>query len=573
MIQQRHEHRMTRITGIFIAFILALLSAIPAAAFEVETYMVPMRDGVKLATDVYLPRKDSKDLPVILMRTPYGKQMGMIFSTTILSKRFAWVVQDTRGRFDSEGISHSFLDDAADGYDTIDWIVNQPWCNGQVGTTGISAMGITQYVMAADPHPNLESQYVMAAAGSLYHDAAYIGGGFRRSLVLKWVGGNDFPVDFLELVLQNYNFTDMWKSVDLQEHVKNIKFPMLHMAGWYDIFLNGNIRAYQAVQARGGEGARGRQRLIIGPWTHQGWCGLTGTKQGQLVYPQNSKYNMLQKMMPWFEETMMHKNRGFANGPAVEYYTMGDTNDPQAPGNEWRTAEEWPPPSEPIPYYFISGGDLSTDEPGAAGNAMELVADPNNPVQSIGGANLVMQAGPYDQRDVEKRDDVLVFTSSPLEEPLEVTGPLSAVLFVSTDVPDTDYAVRLTDVYPDGRSMLVADGLVRAGHRNGCEALAPPLEEGEIYKLVVDVTATSIIFNKGHRIRVSVSGSNFPRFDINLNNGKFFDLEEGEIAAAVESGLGTYVKTPDTGPDTRIAHSKLYTSGENASYFLLPVVD
>ncbi len=563
-------------------------SETPTGTFKIETIMVPMRDSVKLATDVYLPGGPQKKMPALLMRTPYGKVIGGVLATTILSKRYAWIVQDTRGRHDSEGVSQSFLDDTKDGYDTVEWIAAQPWSNGDVGTIGISAMGISQYVMAAEPSKHLKSQYVMAAAGSLYHDAAFIGGGFRRGLVLGWVGGNRFPIEFLELLLKNPNYNRLWTPVNLHEHLKNINYPILHMGGWYDIFLEGNIRAFQDIQKNGAPGAKGRQRLILGPWTHMGWSGLIGTKQGALNYPPISKYNIFMNSMKWFDETMRGKDNGIMSGPAVRYYVLGDPEDPDAPGNEWRTADTWPPYDTATPYYFHSDGTLSPDIPATSvgeyriklrptknriERTLSFISDPANPVPTIGGALLVQpNPGPADQRPTESRDDVLSFSTPVLSAPLEVTGPLKAILYVSTDVPDTDFAVKLTDVYPDGRSMLVADGLIRASHRDGSDHRAKDLKPGKIYKLIVDVTDTSIIFNKGHRIRVDIAGSNFPRFDINLNNGKFFDFEKGELRKAGESDIDKYINKPDISPDARIAHNKLYVDAEHPSHFLLPVI-
>ncbi len=559
---------------VFAAFMITMLFSAGTWAYEKEFVMVPMRDGVKLATDIYLPSNNNKKLPVILMRTPYGREMGAIFATQVLSKRYAWVVQDTRGRFDSEGTSMSFMDDTDDGRDTIDWIGKQKWCNGKVGTTGISAMGITQYAMAADPSPYLKSQYVMAAAGSLYHDAAHEGGGFRRALVLKWVGGNDFPIKILKLLLSTQHYIDLWKKNNIHEHLENIHYPILHMGGWYDIFLEGNIRAFQDIQENGAEGARGRQRLVVGPWTHGGWCGMAGTKQGQLTYPVNSKYNLIKKMMNWFDETLKGKDKGYFSGPAVRYYVMGDVDDENAPGNSWRSADTWPPKnSMPTSYYFHNDGTLSTEKPAADDDVMKIVSDPANPVPTVGGANLSLPAGSFDQRKIEKRDDVLVFTTPALTKPLDVTGDLRAIVYFSTDVPDTDIAVRLMDVYPDGRSMLVADGLVRAIHRNGMDGPAPPLEKGKIYEMEVNVTATSLIFNKGHRVRVSLAGSNFPRFDINLHNGKFLDLQEGELEKAVKENIGRYVSKPDLAVDTRPANITFYVDAEHPSHFLLPLYE
>ncbi|MEW5944769.1 MAG: CocE/NonD family hydrolase [bacterium] len=540
-----------------------------AGAYEQMTVMAPMRDGVRLSTNVFVPA-GGKKYPALLMRTPYGKEIGNVMVTAALSKGFAWVVQDTRGRFESEGTSMSFLDEAEDGYDTVEWAAAQPWCDGRVGTVGISAMGINQYVMLPKSPPHLRCAYVMAAAQSLYHDAAYHGGAFRRALVIGWTMGNKLPLMLLELLMDNPDYGPIWHKVNLSERYGSVRVPVMHVGGWYDIFLQGNIDAFNGLQEKGGEGARGKQRLIIGPWTHGGWGALRGFEQGELTYPTNSKYDFFTKVVPWFEECIKGKDRGFQSGPAVRYYLMGDPEDESAPGNEWLEAESWPPPAEPTPFYFHADGRLSVEKPGVESASLTFRADPADPVPTIGGGNLELASGTMDQRAIEKRDDVLVFTTEPLSEPLAIAGPVKAVLHVSTDVPDTDFTARLTDVYPDGRSMLVMDGILRASHRDGYERRTP-LEPGKLYALTVDLWDTAIVFNRGHRVRVIIAGSNFPRFDANLNNGKVFDLEAGELERATEN-VWEYIKMPDAGADSRVANNVLRVDASHSSHLVLPLV-
>ena len=543
-----------------------------AFAYEKKTEMIPMRDGVRLATDILFPGGKKDKLPVVLIRTPYARVEWEQMATPIFSgQRFIMVVQNTRGRFDSEGVSTSFIDDPLDGYDTVEWLAAQPWCNGKVATGGISAMGITQYAMDKTRPPHLVCQHVMAAAPSLYHTAAYPGGGFLRSLVFGWIIGNDFPSQILKLMMSNIDYTGLWEMMDLTGDYDKVNIPIMHMAGWYDMFLKGNLDAYMGIQEKGAPGANGKQRLVIGPWTHGGFIGLRGTKQGDLNYPGNSIYN-INKVQDWFRECLNGENRGFMDGPRVRYYVMGDTEATNAPGNEWRESDVWPVPASVTPYYFHKDSTLSADVPASADDTLAFADDPANPVPTIGGANLNLPAGPMDQRPIEKRDDVLVFTTPPLQKPLEVTGPIAVKLFFKTDVIDTDFTARLTDVYPDGRSMLLTDGIARASHRES-DRYRIPLVPGKIYGINIDLWATSIIFNKGHRIRVIVAGSNFPRFDINFHNGMYFDLQPGEIEKAIQNGLKAYTRKPDLPPDYKIAHSILYMNTEYPSHILLPVVD
>jgi len=561
-----------QLLGAAVVLVLLALCGSEARAWPQKTIMVKMRDGAQLATEVYFPTsyEEGKTYPVLLMRTPYGrKQWGDMLAAFVVPAGFILVSQDTRGRFDSEGFSSSFMDDSLDGYEAVEWVAAQSWCRGgKVGTVGISAMGITQFMMDKEAPPHLSCQLIMAATPSLY-DTAYQGGGFKRALVLSWLGGNKFPVEVLQLLHSNVDYGGIWHIMDLGLDYDKVNWPIQHMAGWYDMFLGNNLDAFVQIREKGGPNARNTQRLIIGPWTHQGFLGLAGgTKQGELVYPTNAIYDV-PKAVGFFKDCMRGKTMNEAH--SVRYYVMGDVDDPSAPGNEWRTAPYWPVAATNIPWYLHKDGTLGDKKPRASDDAVHFISDPANPVPTIGGANLSLKRGPMDQRPIEGRDDVIVFSTPPLEKPIEITGPIKARLYVSVDTVDADFAVRLSDVYPDGRSMLLTDGLVRASHRESKEYRTPTVP-GKVYELDVDLWATSIVFNKGHQIRISVSGTNFPRFDVNMHNGRYFDLQDNELRDAVESDIKEYYSKPDLADDYKVANNTLYLSGEHASFIMLPVV-
>ena len=535
-----------------------------------RTEMITMRDGVRLATDLYLPDNIDR-VPVVLLRTPYGRDgIAKMVVPLFEGRRMGLVVQDIRGRFDSEGFSAVFLDDADDGYETVEWLAAQPWSDGKIGTAGISAVGITQYLMDKKAPPHLVCQHVMAAPPSLYDTIVYPGGGVRRGLFYGWILNNKFPLDVIYLILSHIDYDDLWKTIDLSVDYEKVNVPIMHMTGWYDLYLDGQLDAFANIQERGGPGARGKQRLVIGPWTHGNFIGINGTKQGDLSYPGNSIYDF-QNIAGWFEECFFGKNRGFMKGPAVRYYVMGDPEDPEAPGNEWRKADSWPVPATLSPYYFHKDGVLSTEKPVSAGDEISFTDDPADPVPTLGSREHAFERHTVDLRPIETRGDVLVFSTPVLENPVEVTGPVTANIFFRTDVVDTDFVVRLADVYPDGRSMLLTDGILRASHRESFNYRVP-LVPGALHEIDVKIWPTSIIFNKGHRIRVVVSATNFPRFDVNMHNGRYFDLQPGELEKAVETGIEEYVYKPDLEPDSRPAHTTLLLDSEHPSSIILPVV-
>jgi predicted acyl esterase len=480
------------------------------------TYRVPMRDGVELATDVYRPIFRSSPHGTILLKTPYDKDALQIVGLIGILYGWPTVIQDMRGRFASGGIDTVFKNESTDGADTLAWIANQSWSNGKIATIGPSALGITQYCMAAANPPNLACQYVLVASPNLYKHAVFQGGEFRKNLVERWLNGQQSTY-ILQEILDNENFTlGYWGNVTLDDNWEDVNVPAIHVGGWYDIFTQGTIEAYIGYQHYAGLGAQGKSKLVIGPWTHTGFFSRT---QGELTYPRNSldrfSFRMFQDMIRLYT---MNRTDDFSDWPTVSYYVMGDVDTPGAAGNEWRYADDWPIPFTPTQWYFHRDGLLTTNLPGIDDPYL-YGYDPTDPVPTIGGKNLFSPSGPYDQSLVENRSDVLVFTSPVLEQPYEATGPVTAQLFVSSDCPDTDFTVKLTDVYPDRRSMFITDGILRMRNRNGQDHWEF-MEPGTIYEVMVDLWSTSYIWNSGHRIRVEVSSSNYPRF---LNNPNTVD--------------------------------------------------
>jgi len=498
-------------------FFLFLLLIILTGCIIPKTYMVPMRDGARLATDVYLPPKGEGPWPVLLIRTPYGRRED----TSLLGYTYdyAIAIQDVRGRYSSEGESYPFYNDGwgenQDGYDTLEWILNQSWCNGKIGTFGGSASGILQHLLAGTTPPGLTCQFILVAATDLYSQLVFQGGVFRHSLVTFWLESQDAS-HWLDTIKEHPYYDSFWELGNVETRTEWINAPAYHLGGWYDMALKGTINGFLTRQTDGAEGAKGNQKLLIGPWTHGG---MSRTTQGELIYPENSLPDWDELFGNWSNYWLKGEDPGTMDESPVRYYLMGDTTDPVAPGNVWREAESWPPfDLTPSPYYLHPGGVLSPDEPEDDQASSTFSFDPENPVPTYGGTNLNLPAGPFDQRLVETRHDVILFSTSPLEYPLEVTGDLKAILYVSSDVLDTDFTVKLTDVYPDERSMLVTDGIIRTRYRNSSttpELMIP----GTIYCLEIDLWATSIIFNQGHRIRLAISSSNYPRFDVNPNTG------------------------------------------------------
>ena len=527
-----------------ILIICMLLTSLFLAGCILPTeYMVEMRDGVHLATDVYLPNGQSSPHGAILIRTPYNKDPMGIIGMAWARQGWPTIIQDMRGRFGSEGNDTVFNNAHTDGPDTLDWIADQSWSNGKVASYGGSALGINQYYMAGANPPNLACQFIQVATPNLYKHVAYQGGQFREAMVERWLNKQG-SLHMLPIMYEHENYSlDYWTNVSLEDNWTDVNVPAIHWGGWYDCMQQGILDGFMGYQYLGGSGAQGKQKLIMGAWTH-------GGHTGELVYPENFRDTFSEDMF-WdmVDQYTMDGTNDFDDWPTVTYYVLGDVNDVDAPGKEWRYAEDWPLPHTETEWYFHDSGVLSTDTPGTY-DSVTYSYDPTNPVPTVGGQNLNIPAGAYDQTSVEGRDDVILFTSPVFGEPYEATGPVKARLFVSSDCPDTDFTVKLCDVYPDGRSIIITDGILRMRNRNGFdhwEFMTP----GEIYEIEVDLWSTSYVWNTGHQIRVAISSSNYPRFKANPNTND-------PMAANT-----TY----------NVAENTLYLDGIHQSCIVLPEVD
>ncbi len=507
-----------------------------------------MRDGIPLATDLYLPT-GSGPFPVILIRTPYDKNgMGGVGADGA-RRGYAMVIQDTRGRFASKGENLPFEGDYwgvhQDGYDTLEWLGKQPWCNGKIGTFGGSALGITQLGMAGTGTSRLTCQYIEVATPNFYQQAVFPGGVFKKAMIEDWLRGTNHSPESLKIWTSHPTYDAFWRARDLTTRWEKVNAPALHIGGWYDIFTQGTIDSFLGYQTKGGPKARGKQKLVIGPWTH----GAFLPSAGELTYPNAADPpNNLRDPWPWFDHYLKGESNGVADLPTVTYYVMGDVSDPKAPGNIWRTADRWPPvETQPDAFYFHADRTLSTVRPGDDAPAT-YAYDPHDPVPTIGGPQLTLPPGPHDQRAIESRPDVLTFTSEPLRAPLEVTGRVRVTLWASSDAPDTDFFARLCDVYPDGRSMNVCEGQLCARFREGF-AQEKLLKPGQVYPFTIDLWSTSIIFNQGHRLRVQITSSSAPGYDPNPNTGAPFRADDR----------------------ARVARNTIYLDEKHPSQILLPV--
>ena len=507
--------------------IVAILSTACSTVLGVPdatTYMVPMRDGVELATDLYLPDGQGP-YPTILIRTTYNKDAeskGVRFVAAMakqyIDNGYAVVAQDTRGRFQSQGVDSVFFTDGVgplrDGYDTIEWIVSQEWSNGNVGMLGISALGITTYLAAASGHPALKAAHVIMCASNLYDDVFYPGGVYRQRMSDTWVTGQG-RADFLPFIRSHASYDSIWQRVDLLRHAGESQAAVYQWGGWFDCMSQGNTRAFTELHERGGNGARGNQMLVMGAWSHHG----AGRNQGELRFPENTTDILPnQDALKWFDRHLRGEVTSLDTIPPVRYYLMGDVDDSLAIGNIWMSDVTWPPGNvSTVSYYLNDDGLLSPEQPKSEdSHSVTYEYDPENPVPTLGGLNLYGKAGPVDLSSIESRSDVITFTSAPLSEPVAIAGNVRVRLYAESDCLDTDFMAFLTDVYPDGRSMLILDGAIRARYRDSKES-TEFMDPGTVYEFDINLWDTAIVFNRGHRIRMNISSSNAPRFEPNPN--------------------------------------------------------
>ncbi len=492
----------------------------PSAAFIGRAVQIPMRDGQSLAADVYLPKGGGKS-PVVLIQTPYNKDPmhpwwlgeGRWGANSLFTDaNYAFVVVDWRGKFASRSaqVPGKQPNIGQDGFDAIAWIVKQDWSNGKVATWGLSALGRVQYETARENPPNLVCAVPIVMPLNLDYDAYFPGGVLWEEFALM-LGRIGFGAAIRDNLAARPMKNEAWQTA-AATFVKgeDFRIPILFIGGWFDIYTDGVISAFETVRDRGSEKARAHSRLIMGPWVH----GIDQVKNGQLEFPAAHYFGM-KKARAFVDYWVRGAPNGFdkTEGP-ITFFQMG--------ANEWRTTESWPPKdSREQAYYLGSDKTLSTQMPKGAAAPLSFRYDPANPAPTAGGHVLTpeLQPGPADQREkVESRSDVLVFSTPVLEKDLAVAGKVKVKLFVSSDRTDTDFTAILTDVYPDGRSMSVTEGIRRMRLRNSTakEGLMKP---GEVYPVTIELTNTALTFLKGHRVRVIVSSSNYPKYALNLNDG------------------------------------------------------
>ena len=533
-------------------FTVILQDAAPQSEFKgtFREEMVVMRDGTKLATNIFVP-EGSGPWPTLLMRTPYGKD-GRVKGTEPGSNRnlaasygsrgYAHVMQDCRGTGRSEGQNIPFRMDQYDGYDTIEWIAKQPWSNGKIGMAGASALGITTTLAATFAPPHLVCGFVVVTPANIRSDTLYMGGVFRKEMNDGWLKSQGKPEQIAETVSRPIA-DPYWDWRDIVRQHPKIQIPIYNLGGWYDIFAQGNIDNFVGLQTNGGGRAAGNQKLLMAPIAH-------GVMMGRIKYPENSRLNQQEIQLRWLDYWMKGIANGIMDEPAVRYYVMGDPSDPTAPGNEWRESDVWPPPAKTTAYHLHSKGKLSAEFPAAAESFEEYRYDPKNPVPTIGGQNLMIPGkGPMDQRAITAREDYLRFETSILSEPIEITGRVLADLWVETDAPDTDFMAKLVDIYPDGYEALVLDAPIRLRYREGVDKEVST-KAGEVVKVRLDLWSTSLVFNKGHKIGVHITSSNDPRFDPNPNTGKRLRADN----------------------ETRVAVNRVHHDAAHPSRILLPIV-
>jgi hypothetical protein len=530
--------------------LLASLALPAAAEVRVETVTVPMRDGIKLTTDVY--RDDLvQSAPVVLMRTPYDRTRAKGTAEKFAKAGYVAVMQDCRGTRASEGVNAPYNNEGQDGYDTIEWITRQPWCSGRVGMTGGSYVGAVQWQAAVENPPGLAAITPQATWSSFYRNL-YLGGAVRLSLIAGWIAGNTpkpagvkpadmnaalmklplsdvdeaigWPMPWLDAYLTHPEPNGFWTRLDLTPRLPDLTLPVLHLVGYYDFFSRESVDNFVVMQKQArDENTRRQQRLILGPWDH----GSVGkTKVAEVEFGPEAAVDAAALQIDWFDRHLKQDAAARAKPFApVRFFSMGD--------NFWREAQSWPPEGHtPVSFHLRSdgkantrsgGGRLTREAPTAAEPADAFRADPAHPVPAcpVTEARPVKAAvwGPVDQAANEDRNDVLVYTGETLAEPLSFAGNIEAKLHVSADTPDADWAVKLVDVHPDGFAQNLATGILRGRYRNSL--LKPtPLKPGEVVEITVDLGPCAATLAKGHKLRVDICGSLFPLYDRNPNTAE-----------------------------------------------------
>lgn len=541
------------------------------------------RDGVTLRADVYRPDASGK-FPVLVVRTPYDKSAGMAATEKdyFPPRGYVVVVQDTRGRHASEGEFMPFVNEGRDGYDAIEWAAGLPWSNGEVGTVGQSYMGLVQYFAAPERPPHLRAMSPVSGPVSYFENFTYRRGAFEIGWVLAYftfmardtlmrkglyeqerakldsfVSYPDIPMapikrdaykhlpladwgerlkngaPYLARYIGNSKYGPFWAETDLRTRFNQIDVPMLHVGSWYDVFQYDTLTMFNGMREHAmSERARRGQRLLMGPWAHLlPYAVPTSKGTGEIDFGPEAAIELHAAHLRWFDHFLKGADNGVLDEAPIRLFVMGE--------NRWRGENEWPLARTRYTDVFLRSGGranslsgdgaLSFAQPGDE-QPDRYVYDPNDPVPTRGGNTLGIRSGVYDQTEVEKRDDVLVYTGDVLTKDLEVTGPITLKLHAASSARDTDFTAKLVDVRPDNYAQNIAGGIMRTRFR---ESLSAPslISPDKVYEYTVDLWSTSHVFKAGHRIRLEVSSSNFPNFDRNPNTGHDFGVDAEVVAA------------------------------------------
>jgi hypothetical protein len=542
--------------------LILIAAAASAAAAPVEKQLhvhLPMRDGVRLCANVFRPAGAGR-FPALLVRTPYGKGADITPNyQAFVDRGYVVVLQDVRGRFHSGGVFDPFRQETPDGEDTLAWIISQPWSNGEVGMMGGSYLGIVQWRLALAGNAHLKAIFPTVSGFDDYLDRFYsTGGALKLGHRLSWIADNlkapdfvppEFPrlvlhlplrtadraaagqrIEMFQTALDHAAYDAFWRSVSVRQRLDRVRAAVYSAGGWYDNFVESDLEAFAALRRLGRPA-----RLLVGPWPHNMSAPFPGVNFGPAA-----AVPLRTLQLAWFDYWLKPgpDRKPPAGGP-LRVFVMG--------ANRWRDEQEWPlQRTRWTPLYLASGGRGANTLGGDGALAPRpprrqppdrYTYEPRNPVPTLGGPVCcnpkIFPWGPMDQRPVEKRRDVLVYSSRPLKADLEVTGPVKVILHVSTSAPDTDFTAKLIDVFPDGHARNLTDGILRLRYRHSLETPVP-VHPGEICAITIDAGVTSNVFRAGHRVRLEVSSSNFPRFDRNPNTGRPV-AEETELRSASQA--------------------------------------
>lgn len=480
---------------------------------------IPMRDGKKLAADVYIP-SGCNQCPTILIQTPYNRlfaRAGLPLGVglNLNSSNYNFVVLDWRGFYGSSAALNGTPNRGQDGYDAVEWIATQTWSDGQVGTWGPSALGKVQFQTAKEHPPHLVCMTPLVA-GPQFNYEEYYPGGVLRTEYVEQLDALGFGLSGILLANQVYNLT--WQVAENQNYYPSqIEVPAFMIGGWYDHNVEVMLEMFSGLQSQSPQNVRDKHKILMGPWGHGGSGSASpgGAMQGELTYTEAQGWSDSLALAFLDYYLLNAQNNWDANQPVI-YFQMGENN--------WYQDVAWPVQTVSFVNFYLDGNNaLTTASPTVGGGSATFTYDPRDPSPTIGGSTLRLDLdqGPYDQAPlVESRNDILIFTSAPFFADAVMKGGVRVKLYVSSDRTDTDFVVRLTDVYPDGRSMLLTESIQRMRFRDGFLANDTSLiVPNGVYEINFELPDVSNTFLAGHRVRVDITSSNYPRFDANLNNG------------------------------------------------------